>query len=234
MVGEELDSLLVLLALGDVLADAAVTREYAGCVEYGLTGDADPDFLAGFIEPTQFHVSERLVRFEKGNVFRPLVGRYVDVVLLPALLAYDGLEGERVQPFRAGSGHRGEAELIVLLPVHVGGKLGQAAKTLLALAQRLLGRDPLADIPRNGGNDVGISGAQHVARRFEGKRGAILAAIAAVHAGNVGRVRDELVIGALEVLPAGWKDIVRAHPEQFFSGIPEHPAGSLVDVDEAH
>src|SRR5438046_355159 len=144
-----MDMLLVLLALGDVLADTAVTREYAGRVEHGLAGDADPDFLAGFVEPAQLHVSERLVRLEKGNVFGPLVGRHVDVVLLPALLADDRLDRERVHPLRAGSRHRGEAELLILLPVHVGGKPGQAAEAFLALAQRLLGRDPLADIPRN-------------------------------------------------------------------------------------
>src|SRR5262249_6285131 len=115
VVGEELDALLVQLALGDVLADAAVAPEYARGIEHGLAADADPDLVAGFVEPAELHVPELLVGFKVRDVLRPLVGAHVDVVLLPALPA-DGAERAHVDPFGPGPAHFGEAEVLVLLP----------------------------------------------------------------------------------------------------------------------
>src|SRR6267143_5651751 len=133
-----MDALLVLLALGDVLADAAIAPEDAGRVEYRLAADADPDLIAGIVEPAQFHVSEWLVRLEQRDMLGPCVGGHVDVVLFPAFLA-DRRKGLHVDPLRSGSAHRREAELLVLFPVHVGGKLGEAAEAFLVLAHHLFG-----------------------------------------------------------------------------------------------
>src|SRR5713101_5374690 len=141
-----MDSLLVLLALGDVLADAAVASEGAGRVEYRLAADADPDLLAGLVEPAQFHVAERLVRLEQRDMLGPCVGGHVDVVLLPTLLA-DRREGLHVDPLRSGAAHRSEAELLVLLPVHVGGEHGQTAETLFAFAHHAFGLLALHELP---------------------------------------------------------------------------------------
>src|SRR5438445_3032973 len=66
----------------------------------------------------------------------PGVGGHVDVVLLPALLA-DCRKGLQVDTLRSASAHRREAELLVLFPVHIGGKHGQDAEALLVLAHHL-------------------------------------------------------------------------------------------------
>src|SRR5207245_6365271 len=58
---------------------------------------------------------------------------HIDVVLLPALLA-DRRRSFHVDSLRSRPAHRSEAELLVLFPVHVGGKLRQAAEALLVLA----------------------------------------------------------------------------------------------------
>src|SRR6185295_19184769 len=55
--------LLVALARGDVLADAAVALEAARGIEHRLAADADPELLAGIVEPAQLEVLERLARF---------------------------------------------------------------------------------------------------------------------------------------------------------------------------
>src|SRR5882672_4894180 len=141
MIGEVMDVLLVELALGDVLADAAVALESTGRVEHRLAADADPDLRAGFVQPAQLHVAELLVRLEDSHMLGPLIRGHVDVVLLPALLAYRR-EGLQVDPRGPGPAHGGEAELVVLFPIHVGRELGQAAEALLAFARHLLG--PLA------------------------------------------------------------------------------------------
>src|SRR5882672_7055981 len=75
----------------------------------------------------------------------PRVGGHVDGVLLPALLA-ECREGLHIDPLRSGSAHGREAELLVLLPVHVGGKLSEAAEALLVLAHHLFGLLALSEL----------------------------------------------------------------------------------------
>src|SRR5439155_8992569 len=78
--------LLLALALGDVLADAAVSLECARGVEDRLGAGVDPQ-LPAFSLPAQLQVLERLVRLENCDMPRPVGRGHVDVVELPAPLA---------------------------------------------------------------------------------------------------------------------------------------------------
>src|SRR2546429_3816844 len=78
----------------------------------------------------------------------PRVGGHVDVILLPALLA-DRRKGLEVDPLGPRAAHRREAEMFVLLPIHVRRNLREAAEALLALAHhlfRLLALHELTDL----------------------------------------------------------------------------------------
>ena len=66
--GQVLDSVFVPFAPGDVLADAAIALEDAGGIEHGFAADAYPDLLAGFVQPAQLQVMERLVRIENRHM----------------------------------------------------------------------------------------------------------------------------------------------------------------------
>src|SRR3954469_4275312 len=80
-------------------------------------------------------IAERLVPLDLPSVARPIGFGEVERRLLPAPApeVRRGVEaGGRAEERR----HEGEAKIGVLLPVPVGGKLGQLAKALLAAAER--------------------------------------------------------------------------------------------------
>ena len=133
-----LDARFGLLALGDILAHPAIALERARAIENRLAADAGPDFVSGRVHPAQLQIPEWPARIENRPVRGPILRGHVHVVLFPALRA-DEQELLRIERGRARAGKRGEAVLLILLPVRVGGKLRQAAETLLAPAKRHLG-----------------------------------------------------------------------------------------------
>src|SRR5581483_2423918 len=126
-----------LLPRRDVLAHAPVADEASRAIKDRLAGGADPERLA-VLDAAELEVVERLVRLEHRPVLAPFLLRKVDVSRVPAMLAEEPLAAQAFA-FAAAAREAGEAELVVLLPVHVGGKLGKAAEALLALAQRAVG-----------------------------------------------------------------------------------------------
>src|SRR5207302_5329216 len=89
-------------------------------------------------DPAELQIVEWLVRLKKLDVPRPVGGCHVVVVELPTLLA-DERSGS--DPFPSAGeivGEGGKPELLVLLPIDVGGKLGEAAKAPFAFPQLLL------------------------------------------------------------------------------------------------
>ena len=107
-----------MLASRYILADAAITLEDTGSVEHGLAAHANPYLLAGFVQPTELEVMERLARIENGHMRGPVDRGHVEVTLFPTGLA-DKIKTEFLGPCRTGSGKRGEAVLVVLLPVQI-------------------------------------------------------------------------------------------------------------------
>src|SRR6185295_5230614 len=75
------------LARGDVLADAAVTDEIAGIVEYRRSADADPEGFACLASSSQLDVAKGLARVHDRLVSGPVGLRHVERVLVPAPLA---------------------------------------------------------------------------------------------------------------------------------------------------
>ena len=118
MIGQVMDLLFALLAPRYILADAAITLEDTGSVKHGLAAHANPYFLAGFVQPAELKVMERLASIENGHMRGPVDRGHVEVALFPARLA-DKIETEFLGPCRTGSGKRGEAVLVVLLPVQI-------------------------------------------------------------------------------------------------------------------
>ena len=188
---------LAALTLGDVAADSAVAFERAGGVEHRLAAKRDPDRAGVGPRPLHLEVVKRLVALELGAVPRPVLFGQVERRLVPALAAK---VGSGVKAGVLDRRHEGEAELLILLPVPVRGKRGQAAETLLAFAHRLVRGDALADVSRDRCNDPTRARAQHAPRRFEGQPRAVLASVVAFHPADRRRVGDHLIVSALEFL----------------------------------
>src|SRR5882762_2101688 len=120
------------------------------------------------------------------------------------------------------------------VPDDVVGCAHRHVKALVALAQCRLRGDPLADIPRDGGNDISVPRAQHPPRRFEGQQGSVLASVMGLHPAGEGRIGNQLVIGALKLRAAHGKHLMRTHLEHLLPRIAEQVACRRVDVQEAH
>src|ERR1051325_11104142 len=131
----ELAQLFGAPALGDVARDSAIALEDPRRIEYRLAAHPHPDLAARGIEAAQLQVAKRLARLEQRAVRRPVRFAQVDVLELPALLAQKLFCTSRLDFPRRGVPERPESKLLVLLPVPVGGELGQAAKPLFALVQ---------------------------------------------------------------------------------------------------
>ena len=125
--------MVVALAYAEFHADAAITGEAARLVEHGLS--AHPEFLprAIGIDTAEHEVQERLAGGD-------LLAQHVPLRLVPARVA--GLARfprERRHPdpehFQHRTGNLGEGARVVLLPIPVGGELGQASIARLAFAQ---------------------------------------------------------------------------------------------------
>ena len=127
-------ALLRLLVLGDVLADAAITPEAALRVEHRLAADADPAELAVGAGAQILEIVERLVRQQRALVRLPLRIAHPVARHLPARLAHVA-GGADAGALGKPAQIRGEAEVLVLLPVPIGGEAQQAAETIFALGR---------------------------------------------------------------------------------------------------
>src|SRR5207237_3581457 len=123
-------------------------------VENGLAADVGVARIALHVRPADLEVVERLVRFEQGAMRVPVGVRHVERRQLPARLADVRRRRYPADAPEQRVRHLGEAEVLVLLPVPVGGELRQAAEPLLALAQRLLGPAALENDAREIENAV--------------------------------------------------------------------------------
>jgi hypothetical protein len=126
----------------DVAAGAAIAAERAGLVEHGLTAHAHIEPVAAGQAHGVLEIPERFAPLERRAVRVPFGGCRVDAGDLPAPLAEQGarVDTDAREDARRGPG---EAQLLVLLPVPVGGQVGEAPEARFALAQAALGIEPV-------------------------------------------------------------------------------------------
>ena len=141
------------LAVGDVMPDTAVTAEGAVPVEHrfaaGQRGVVD---RAVVLVTDEFEIAEGLVRGERHLVRFPLGFGQVADANFPACLAQQ--RGRLDTMLRQDcTFDPGVAELLVLLPVPVRGKLGEAPEALLALAQRRFGTHLFRNVVSHASHD---------------------------------------------------------------------------------
>ena len=137
--------LLGALLVGDVAADAAIALEAALGIEHRLAADRKPARAAFGRGPLHLEVAERLMTLEARAVVGPIGRREIERRLVPATPAEIRRRREAGLVLQQRR-HEGQPELGILLPIPVGGELGQLAKALLALLQRLLGALVRADV----------------------------------------------------------------------------------------
>lgn len=130
-------ALLRLLALGDVLADAAIAAKDALLVEHRLAAHAHPAQLAVAAGSQVLEVVERTVRRELRPMALPLRLAHPERGELPARAAH--VVGRAQVRLVGEAGVVGEAEVLVLLPVPVGGQAQQAAEAALQPLVRRVG-----------------------------------------------------------------------------------------------
>jgi hypothetical protein len=138
-------SLLSLLARRDVPADAAVAAELALLVEDRRAAHADVAQHPVRPDARALQLAERLARRQHRLVLRPGTRQGRHVLELPARLAdrrLPGVSGQIIGLCRKV----GKAQVLVLLPVPVGGKRGQAAEARFARAQRVGGELAVGDV----------------------------------------------------------------------------------------
>ena len=82
---------------------------------------------------------KRLARLQRGDVALPVRRRHIDVAELPAALANERGQVDALSLVHAAVVERDEAIFLVLLPVHVGDQVGEAAKARLAGGERAHG-----------------------------------------------------------------------------------------------
>src|SRR6185436_2868656 len=160
----ELEQHLAALLLGDVAADAAIAAEASVGAEQRLAAHAEVAQRAvGRGTPHQ-HVVERLALVEHRPVRRPSA---LDLqVAVPAALSDQALPQAFVAAGNLAALQASEAVFGVQLPVPVGGKVGQAAETLLAVAYRVLGVGALEVLAEHRGDHLQRLG-QPLVRRPE-------------------------------------------------------------------
>src|SRR5258707_9818447 len=128
----ESQALLGMLLLGDVAANAAIALESFFGVEDRLAADRQPAAAAARRRALHLEIAERLVTPELRAMRGPVGLAQGPARLVPAPGAERNPGGEPRSGGRLRR-HEGEPELDVLLPVPVGGKLGEAAEALLAV-----------------------------------------------------------------------------------------------------
>ncbi len=97
-------------------------------------------------------VAEATMRFEVRAVLRPVCGREVQGGNFPARLATHLLKGIGARIARHARA-RNKPELLVLLPVIIGGEFSEALEALLALAQRRFGTRLFCNVVRHASHD---------------------------------------------------------------------------------
>ena len=142
--------LLGALLRGDVTAHATVAGESAAFGDDRLARDRDPHRAAVGRDALDLEIAERLAPLELRAVAVPLRAVEVERGLVPARAAEIGRRiatGFLVEAV----GDESEAVMLILLPVPVGGKLGQPAKLRFAALRSLVGaRRRLSPRPQSG------------------------------------------------------------------------------------
>src|SRR5204863_1686701 len=114
-----------------------------------------------------------------------------------------------------------------------GRELDQAAEARLAVAQRLVGGDALADVARDDADDPALARAQHLPARLERQARAVLAAVVAAQARRQRRVGDLPVVGRLELCTADRQQLPGQQRQQLLARVAGKTAHRVVAVDEA-
>ena len=132
---EPVVALLGQLLLGDVATDAAIADEAPVRCVHGLAADRRIAIAVIAVLAAEDDVVERLVRLEPRAVRLPSAFWRLHAGELPAGEA-DVLIAAVTRDVLEVAADRGEAELLVLLPVPVGAQRREAAEARLALGQR--------------------------------------------------------------------------------------------------
>ena len=166
------------LALGDVPAHAAVALERAGCIEHRIPADLDMARGAVSRQARVFEIAEWPVGIELGPVRLPagLVRRQVRH--FPTRLAQRrALRQQQCRILVSAAYELRQPMSGVTLPVEIGRHLRQAAKALLARAQRALGPQPVGDVVREHHLRAPTVEYQRVGNDFDIDRHAVLPAV---------------------------------------------------------
>ena len=142
----------------DVLPDAAVARKTPRLVEYRGSADGHPMGFA-CVGSAHFKVAKGLVCVQNSFVGRPVLFTQVQYGHVPAgqaQMGFGGNAGARLQ--LAIQGHK--AEVLILLPVPVGGEVSQGPEALLACPQPLVSLSELLTHPRR--DDADHQAKRHI------------------------------------------------------------------------
>ena len=133
---------------------------------------------------------------------------------------------------------RADVEHLVLFrighPEHLAYVFRDLPEAFVAAAQFSHHPVALRNIARDDYDDVSVAGRDRAPHQFDREQRAILQTVIHFQRRSVIVASDDAIVGLRQLVARERRDVLWPHLQELRPAVPEQPAGSVVDIDEAH